>query len=180
MIRRTLRLVPADPRGFTLIELLVVVALIGILSAITAPMLLRARMSANESSAIGSLKTVNSSQAAYASAAAPGGYASSFGVLTAACPGGSVGFISAAFSADPTTHSGYRVALGAGSSDPGPQDCNGNPSTLGYYVSAAPISVGLTGQRGFATSARAVMYYDGSGAPPAEAAVVAGTASALQ
>ena len=51
-----------------------------------------------------------------------------------------------------TTHSGYVVTVDAGSADPGPQDCNGNATAIGYYVTASPLSVGLTGQRAFSTS----------------------------
>ncbi|HXQ26034.1 MAG TPA: prepilin-type N-terminal cleavage/methylation domain-containing protein [Candidatus Acidoferrales bacterium] len=54
-------------KGFSLIELLIVVAIILIIAAIAIPNLLRARMAANESSAVGSLRTITSAQATYSS-----------------------------------------------------------------------------------------------------------------
>ena len=46
-------------KGFSLIELLIVVAIILIIAAIAIPNLLRARMAANESSAVASIRTIN-------------------------------------------------------------------------------------------------------------------------
>src|ERR1700730_2447640 len=46
-------------KGFSLIELLIVVAIILIIAAIAIPNLLRSKIAANQASAVGSLRTVN-------------------------------------------------------------------------------------------------------------------------
>ena len=52
-------------KGFSLIELLIVVAIILIIAAIAIPNLLRSRMSANESAAASSLRTLNTTEVTY-------------------------------------------------------------------------------------------------------------------
>ncbi len=94
-------------RGFTLIELLVVSGIIGLIGAIAIPALLRAKITANETAIIGSMRAVNSAQAAYASSASNGGYATDFTILTRSCPGGNQGFLSPDLAGDPAQKTGY-------------------------------------------------------------------------
>src|SRR5438270_5507405 len=61
--------------GFSLIELLIVVAIILIIAAIAIPNLLRAKMSANESSAVGSIRAIQTAEISYASAYPTVGFA---------------------------------------------------------------------------------------------------------
>jgi prepilin-type N-terminal cleavage/methylation domain-containing protein len=72
---RPLQRATDKPDGFSLIELLIVVAIILIIAAIAIPNLLRARMSANESSAAASVRTITVSEVAYASSFPTVGYA---------------------------------------------------------------------------------------------------------
>ena len=76
-------------KGFSLIELLIVVAIILIIAAIAIPNLLRARMAANESSAVASIRTTNTAEVTYKTAYPTVGFAPALvnlgGALGAAC-----------------------------------------------------------------------------------------------
>ena len=74
-------------KGFSLIELLIVVAIILIIAAIAIPNLLRARIAANESSAVSSIRTINTAQISYQSAYPTVGYSASLGALGPASQG---------------------------------------------------------------------------------------------
>lgn len=158
-------------QGFTLIELLIVVALIGILAALSAPFLIAAKSSANEASAVGSLKALNSGQATFATVCGGGGYTLVLATLV------SEQFASPDIDVSPK--SGFTYALAAGHlSLAGRPDCTGAPTQNGYYFSAEPISAN-TGRRAFATNQTGTVWQDTTSTAPVEPFAASPTVSPL-
>jgi prepilin-type N-terminal cleavage/methylation domain-containing protein len=141
-------------KGFSLIELLIVVAIILIIAAIAIPNLLRARIAANESSAVASVRTVNTAQVAYNSAYPSVGFAASLGNLSGTCTGTVVPTSSSACLIDTFlaggSKSGYSFTMASYGS--------GTP-TGSFETDAAPTTPNQSGVRYFCSNADNVVRY---------------------
>lgn len=166
-MRSELSRTPVSDQGFTLIELLMVVAIIGVLAAISIHHLFQAKLAANESSAIGTLRVINSAQAAYSSSCGR----NAFALTTVVLANGRYLSEDAALA----SKSGYLFAMTAGGGGTAPNaDCNGLAAQTSYYASADPISSG-SGRRGFATNPAATIWEDVDGTAPPEPFVLSAT-----
>jgi type IV pilus assembly protein PilA len=154
-------------KGFSLIELLIVVAIILIIAAIAIPNLLRARMSANESSAAAAVRSITSAEIAYLNAYPTIGYAKQLQDLgkTAPCtpdPTHACLLDNNLANAIPGTpgHSGYAfLATGLN---------YGGPINTQFVAGAAPISAHGTGDNDYCSLADGILRSKSStGADPA-------------
>ena len=148
-------------KGFSLIELLIVVAIILIIAAIAIPNLLRSRMAANEASAVGSVRTINTAEVTYSTT-----YGQGF-AGTLANLGGPVGCAPAAANAclidpvlgtAPFQKSGYTLSAIANTGA-------GTPASpfVNYEVTATRVSAS-TGTRSFCSDQSGVIRYNTGGA----------------
>lgn len=159
-----------EPKGFSLIELLIVVTIILIIAGIAIPSLLRSRIAANEASAVGSLRTIDTAEITYASSypnfgftdlAKLGGTGNSSSYTNAllldpvlGCTGGTISCSKSGYDFVPT------VILSDGSSSAGP--------TSIFSMNANPKS-SQTGKRFFYSDSTNVIHV-ATGAIPATSA----------
>ena len=116
-------------KGFTLVEIMIVVAIIVLLAAIAIPNLLRARLSANEATAIAAMRTLSTAMESYRAAQSPPAYPTVLTSLNASNPP----YIDSVLAGG--NKSGYTFALSGG----------GNT----YGIVATPQSENVTGVRSF-------------------------------
>ena len=128
---------------------MIVVAIILIIAAIAIPNLLRARIAANESSAVASLRTLNTAQISYNSAYPTVGFATTMGSMagTSCAPPTSAGACLIDTQLAGGTKSGYSFAISGTS---------GTPNST-YQFIASPLTPNQTGVRYFCSFADAVV-----------------------
>jgi len=159
-----------NQKGFSLIELLIVVAIILIIAAIAIPNLLRARMAANESSAVGTLRSINTANATYEtlydysfanSLPVLGGATVAAGVVA---PCTAANLIDNVLSATNTpSKSGYNFNYVGANPNVADTLCNSDTT---YTITAVPVTVGGTGNRSFFTDQSGIIRQNPNGVVP--------------
>lgn len=145
-------------KGFSLIELLIVVAIILVIAAIAIPSLIRARISANESSSAACIRQISTAQIGYAASYPLVGYAASLTALgpgsgNSACPGSGPTSANACILDGVLAtgnKSGYQFSS-AGDAAGGP-----SPNTE-YFSASAPMSYNVTGTKNYCIATDGVL-----------------------
>jgi type IV pilus assembly protein PilA len=143
-------------RGFSLIELLIVVAIILIIAAIAIPNLMRAKMGANEASAVGSIRAINTAEITYSSAYPTAGFAATLANLGGATP------------CTPSSTTACLIDSGLASGNKSGYNFTavgtGGPPATSYFATAVPVTQNQTGIRSFCSFEDATIRVDPTGA----------------
>jgi type IV pilus assembly protein PilA len=147
-------------KGFSLIELLIVVAIILIIAAIAIPNLLKARLAANESAAVGTLRTMVTAAVTYEST-----YQNGFPPDQQTFGGTSPGSCTAANLLDSSLavnggadKSGYTIVYTGGTALTSTANC-GTPGVNTFVINATPDTVNVTGNRTFCTDEGGAIHF---------------------
>ena len=139
-------------KGFSLIELLIVVAIIMVIAAIAIPALLRSKISANQSSAVGSLRSLNTSCTSYST---------SYGQYPAAL--GNLGPVGSGGTATSTSADLIDIVLASGVKSGYTFIYTPGTADQSYTLTATPIALGSSGQNMYFTDQSGVIRVDTSG-----------------
>jgi hypothetical protein len=153
---------PNGEAGFTLIDMLFVVALVGLLSTLAIPGLMRAKTAAQSASALGTVRVVNSAQLSYAITCGLGFYAPGFPALGVKPVGSPEAFLPGEMASGPTfVKAGYNFSMAGTPVAGAPGSCNGlaaGQTVAGYALVADQLGAPPTGGRFFGTNSDGVIY----------------------
>jgi type II secretory pathway pseudopilin PulG len=157
--------------GFSLVELVFVAGMIGLITAIAIPGLIRARMAGNEASAIGSMHAIINGEVSYSASCMPGGFAVTLDDLAKEPTPGTGGFVSPDIGHNGAIKSGYFLSIEkdllAGTANIGSPaaTCNGSVGqpVSSYFASAKPGTFGISGNRYFAADTRNRTFQSAAG-----------------
>jgi type IV pilus assembly protein PilA len=169
-------------KGFSLIELLIVVAIILIIAAIAIPNLLRAKIAANEASAVGSTRTIVTAEISFSNSFQIGPTALiNLQTPAGGCPAGGAA-IAAACLIDSNLAGGQKSGYNFVAAPTPAAGTVAVPAT-GFEATAMPVTPGTTGQRAFCADMSGVLHFNttGTGMTTAAGACAAlGAAAVLQ
>jgi type IV pilus assembly protein PilA len=152
-----------EKSGFTLIELMIVVAIIAIIAAIAIPNLLRSRMSANEASAVGAIRTISTGQVGYQTSVftdydgnGDGDYAALPQLANPDGAGVTPPYIDTVLGTGSKHGYNFQVTITPGSA----------VSNAAYICTAFPHSLGRTGYRQYVVDDTGVIRFTADGTLP--------------
>lgn len=150
------------PNGFTLMELLIVMAIIAILMLIAIPTVGSLKKKADETSAIQSVRAIIQAQMQYESSYPTTGYACTLAALGGdpkAGPPSAAGAQMLQGDLSAGLKSGYIFTVNNCTK----KNLNGSDLITGYQVTAVPVTVGQTGDRGFCSDQFGTIKFDPAG-----------------
>jgi len=161
--RQTRNAVAHQDEGFTLVELMIVMSVMLILMVMIIPNAMKMLRSANQTSAVQTMRNIGSAEVQYSSAYPSNGFSCTLTAL-GGVPGSGPPSTTAAQVLDPNlaasgTKSGYTFAI----SNCTKVQVAGQDQITGYQVTAVPNSVGKTGDRGFCMDENNLIKFDPAG-----------------
>jgi type IV pilus assembly protein PilA len=150
--------------GFTLIELLIVMSIMLIIMAFAVPQMLKVKKTADQDSAIQTLRTVGSAEASFNSDYPGTGYACPLAAL-GGDPKSGAPSATAAQLIDPQLaasgqKSGYTFTITCGTK----VTVNNQDMYTSYTLTGVPQTVGKTGDRGYCSDENDIIKFDPTGA----------------